>query len=159
MTAAEFKEKFLSQGEAVYRVARYILESEEDAADAVQDLFAGLWISKDSLDTVHNPRAYCLTLIRNRCIDRLRRRTRIGEKEVPEAIDGGERPDTGLEMKERLKATMRRISKLPPKERLVLEMRVFDELSYDEMAERTGMSKLTLRVMLSNARRKLSKAR
>ena len=72
MTAGEFKEKYLPLGEPLYRVAFYMLESGADAEDAVQDLFVRLWSSRDSLDSVRNPKAYCITMLRNICIDRMR---------------------------------------------------------------------------------------
>ena len=39
MESAEFRKVWLPLGEAVYRVALYILEDTDDASDAVQDLF------------------------------------------------------------------------------------------------------------------------
>ena len=39
--------------------------------------------------------------------------------------------------------------------RELLRMRVFEGLSYREMAEKTGMNYLTMRVMISQARRKI----
>ena len=53
---------------------------------------------------------------------------------------------------------LKAVESLPAGEKEVLKMRVFEDMSYSEMSERTGRSGLTLRVMLSNARRKIRKA-
>ena len=44
---------------------------------------------------------------------------------------------------------------LPEKERKILHMRIFEALDYREISRRTGISALSLRVMVSNARRRL----
>ena len=53
---------------------------------------------------------------------------------------------------------MNAVRNLTESEREVLRMRAYEELSYDEMARLTGRNSLTLRVLLSNARRKIKKA-
>lgn len=158
MTAGEFKEKYLSLSESLYRVAYHILESEADAEDAVQDLYIKLWNSKDTLDAVHNPRAYGITLMRNICIDRVRRAAASRTGELAESLPAPERTDGEICTRERFDRVMKAVEALPESEREVLRMRVFEELSYEEMAGRTGRSPLTLRVLLSNARRKIRKA-
>ena len=50
------------------------------------------------------------------------------------------------------------MSTLSESERTVLMMKVFDDLSYEQIQKRTGLSYLSLRVHLSNARRKIRKS-
>ena len=57
-----------------YRAAYYMLESEQDAEDAVQELYMKLWTARSSLDGIRNPVSYGLSLLKNICIDRIRRR-------------------------------------------------------------------------------------
>ena len=49
------------------------------------------------------------------------------------------------------------IKSLPDRQREVLTLRTLDGLSYEEIAQRTGINYLTLRVLLSQARNKLKK--
>ena len=49
------------------------------------------------------------------------------------------------------------ISRLPARQQTVVRMYVLEEKSYDEISKETGMSNLTLRVLLSNARKSLRK--
>ena len=72
MTGQEFSERYLPLGEGLFRVAYALLGAEADAEDALQDLYVKLWNDRDTLDHVHNPRAYSITLLRNLCLDRLR---------------------------------------------------------------------------------------
>lgn len=158
MTAEEFRKSYLTLGESFYRVAFYMLESEADAEDAVQDLYLRLWNSRDTLDSVHNPRAYGITLLRNICIDRIRRASGQLRGELTESLPAEGSSDTQVCTRERFDRVMRAVEMLPESERQVLTMRVFDGLGYEEISERTGKSGLTLRVLLSNARRKIKKA-
>lgn len=158
MTAGEFKEKYLPLGEPLYRVAFYMLESGDDAEDAVQDLFVRLWSSRDSLDSVRNPKSYCITMLRNICVDRIRAAASGRTEEMDENIAADGSADTDVISRERMLCIMNAAGELSEGEREVLKMRVLDGMSYGEISSLTGRSGLTLRVQLSNARRKIRKA-
>lgn len=151
----EFTELYLPLRGALYRVAFFILESEDDAMDAVQDLYLKLLSSPDALETVRNPKAYCITLMRNICLDRVRKASRRSESEVMEAVSDESPADERMSDRQRIKDICQKLSSLPERERTVLRMKVFEDLSYDEIQKRTGIGYLSLRVLLSNARRKL----
>lgn len=155
MTAKEFTDRFLPLKDAFYRVAFYIMESQDDAMDAVQDLYVKLWNSLDTLDSVNNPKAYGIMILKNLCIDRVRKAARHQTEELKE--DVGLVPDsvTDIVHKEALTRTLKAMQELPPNQRMVLHMKVFEDLSYEEISKKTGINNLTLRVMLSNVRKKL----
>lgn len=155
MSTEEFTELYLPLRGALYRVAFFILESEDDAMDAVQDLYLKLLSSPDALETVRNPKAYCITLMRNICLDRVRKASRRPETEEMEAVSDESPADERMSDRQRIKDICQKLSSLPERERTVLRMKVFEDLSYDEIQKRTGIGHLSLRVLLSNARRKL----
>lgn len=155
MSTEEFTELYLPLRGALYRVAFFILESEDDAMDAVQDLYLKLLSSPDALETVRNPKAYCITLIRNICLDRVRKASRHPDAEVMEAVSDESPADERMSDRQRIKDICQKLSSLPERERTVLKMKVLEDLSYDEIQKRTGIGYLSLRVLLSNARRKL----
>lgn len=155
MSTEEFTELYLPLRGALYSVAFFILESEDDAMDAVQDLYLKLLSSPDALETVRNPKAYCITLMRNICLDRVRKASRRPESEVMEAVSDESPADERMSDRQRIKDICQKLSSLPERERTVLRMKVFEDLSYDEIQKRTGIGYLSLRVLLSNARRKL----
>lgn len=149
-----FNESFLPLADGLYRFAFHILESESEAEDAVQDLYVRLWNARDSLDSIAAPKAYCLTLLRNMCIDRIRKAARSGTERIGDPGISSD-PDELIESRETLHRVMKEMEKLPSGQRKVLEMKVLEDLSYDEISARTGMNNLTLRVLLSQARKKL----
>ena len=74
MTDSAFHTVWLPLQEKFYRVAFFILENEADARDALQDLYLKLWGLRDHLELIRQPSAYGAMLMRNLCIDRIRRR-------------------------------------------------------------------------------------
>lgn len=158
MTAERFRKEYLPLQDELYRVAFYLLESTPDAEDAVQDLYLRLWDAADALDGISSPKAYCIRLLRNICVDKLRRCRPDGEEKLPLQASDEALPDERLDGRQRLEAAIGRMSTLSESERTVLMMKVFDNLSYEQIQKRTGLSYLSLRVHLSNARRKIRKS-
>jgi len=72
MTPEEFARTYIPLGEDLYRLAFSMLGSEQEAEDAVQDLFVKLLSARNSLDRIRNPKAWSYVLMRNLCTDRLR---------------------------------------------------------------------------------------
>ena len=117
MIEREFHSQYLSLAEALYRVAFYILESEAEAEDAVQELYLKLWKNRSALDGIRSPKAYAMTLLRNICMDRIRQEKRISGAEVPESIGGGFDPEAAIDGKERLEKVLAAVKSLPDKQR------------------------------------------
>lgn len=155
MTNARFQNEWLSLAGEFYRVAFYILEDETEAEDAVQELFLKLWSGRDALDGIRNPKGYGIRVLRNLCLDRIRRSRKMETPAVLPEPEWPGRQDEAVDEKERLAKVLDAIKSLPDRQREVLTLRTLDGLSYEEIAERTGMNQLTLRVLLSQARRKI----
>lgn len=158
MTPERFTQDYLPLKDDLYKVAFYILESGADAEDAVQDLYLKLWDAGDALDTIRAPKAYCISLLRNICIDRLRRYRPEGEEKIPQQAADDSLQDERMSERQKIEAAIKQMSSLSDSERIVLKLKVFDDLSYEEIQKLTGLSQLSMRVHLSNARRKIRKA-
>ena len=156
MTERAFHTVWIPLQGRFYRIAYYILESEADARDAVQELYLKLWNLRDHLEMIQNPSAYGTMLLRNLCIDRIRR---ARPTEPPEEITAMEPPaDEKLETRETLQRVRKAIGLLPETQRKLLTMRVFEGLSYEEIAHKTGLIPLNIRVQVSLARKKLKQS-
>ena len=156
MTRAGFETGFVSLSDRFYRVAFYLLEDREKALDAVQDLFLKLWKMRDMLDGVRNPEAFGIVMIRNLCLDRIRRESRTEplrgdflEEKVPE--------ETAFDAREDLRKLHRALDALPEKQRYAFRERVLRDRSYEEIAAETGLTPLHVRVLVSGARKNLKK--
>ena len=158
MTYEQFCDIYLPLTDGLYRVAYYVLESEQDAKDAVQDLFIKLWDSRDTLDNVHNPMGYSIRLLKNLCIDRIRKESRLARADLTDEIAAEDTADGPQAAKEQAERLMRAIRKLPARQREVLEMKLLRGMSNEQISQKTGMSNLAVRVMISRARAKIKEA-
>ena len=148
----------ISHAERFYRVAFHLLESREDAEDAVQELYLKLYESNHRLNAVSNPLAYGISVLKNICIDRIRRRTVRKSDPVDERIPLEDAPpDSRAVSKDLLETLMTEMDKLPDMQARVLKMKTVEGLDYKEIAETTGLSQVHVRVLVSTARKTLKR--
>lgn len=153
MTERAFHTVWLPLQGRFYRVAFYLLEDEADAKDAVQELYLKLWTLRDHLELIREPAAYGSLLMKNLCIDRIRKRKPREALREDQADDPP--PDRQLELREELKDVLGKMDALPHNQRKLLGMRVLQGLSYDQISQQTGLSPLNIRVQISLARKKI----
>ncbi len=156
MTESAFHTVWIPLQGRFYRIAYYILENEADAMDAVQELYLKLWNLRNHLEMVHNPSAYGTMLLKNLCIDRIRRSR---PNQPPDEAVALEPPvDEALEKREELQQVRKAIGHLPPTQRKLLMLRVLEGLTYEEIARKTGLSPLNIRVQVSLARKRIKQS-
>ena len=152
MTSQQFNTEYLPLAPMLYRIAFHILEQQDEAEDAVQETFLKLWEIRDKLDDVESAKAYSIRILKNECLDRLRK----AKKSVPadqvlvrEPISPA---DEQIDARRRLEKVLGAIKSLPDSQKQVLLLRTVEGLSYEEISKKMGMSQLTLRVLLTRAR-------
>lgn len=153
---SNFSNIWIPLSDRFYRVAYYLLESETDAEDAVQELYLKLWAARSSLEGIQNPAAYGISLLKNICIDRIRKRMvrkAVPLEKVPHPEDDSQ--DSQTDMKDTLQYLLEEMEKLPDKQRTVLKMRTIDGLEYEDISKRTGLSQVHVRVLVTMARKTL----
>ena len=154
----DLKEIWLTFSGRFYRVAYYILDSQEDAEDAVQELYLKIFSGTNNMMDVKNPVAYGTTLLRNICIDRIRRRNAVRTEEIQEYIVSDTSwPDETSACRDALKYLLQEMEKLPEKQSRALKMRAFEGLEYQEIAKRMRLSQVNVRVLISIARKQLKR--
>jgi RNA polymerase sigma-70 factor (ECF subfamily) len=153
---AGFEDVVLPHLDAAYTLARYLLRHEADAQDAVQDAFMraltyfGGYRGGDA-------RAWLLRIVRNVCLDALRRKRASAADELDDSI-GGESPEDGLLRGVARGALRTAIDELPPEYREVIVLREIEGMSYAEIAEVAEIPAGTVMSRLSRARRRLQEA-
>ena len=141
----------------LYRVAYSVLRNASDAEDAVQEAFVRVLRHRDTLHEVRDQRVWLIRIVWNVVLDRKRRM-----KTRPETDDVAELarvlPAAGLSADERVAAAQHHahvlacVEQLPAKERQVLMLSAFEELTSVEIASVLGISESSVRSRLFRAR-------
>ena len=156
MTPEEFSRTYLPLADGLYQTALDLLGSHEEAEDTVQDCFVKLWLARNRLSAVRDPRAWTHILVRNLCIDRLRTRKGIHEEPIPSDLPLEPEPES--DFPERMARVLRAIGTLPGKDRELLHLRLLEGLSYEEIARRKGLSEVALRVAFHRLKQKIKRS-
>lgn len=147
-----FQEKYLPLTPSLFKVAMNILNNQQDAEDAVQETFLRVWGRAERVDRMEKPESFFFTILRNICVDVLRRRQYdAGEEAMQDVADAAKEYGEGEEpgMLRRLLRT------LTPRARKVITLRHIGEYSTRDIAKLTGDSETSVRAMLSRARHQL----
>ena len=141
----------------LYRVAFSVLRNPADAEDAVQEAFLRVLRHRDTLDQVRDWRVWLIRIVWNIVLDRKRR-----SKTRPETDDVAELarvlPSGGLSAEQIASAAQHHahvlacIDQLPAKERQVLMLSAFEELTSVEIASVLGITESSVRSRLFRAR-------
>ena len=152
----------------VYSFALQSLRRREDAEDATQEVFLKLWRTLGTWRDEASVKTYIMRIARNTVIDMIRRRnSHPTDSLTVEDDDNEERqldiadtdttsnPAADYARREQIEAVRRAIDELPPDHRELIILRDINGLSYDEIAEATGLYPGTVKSRLSRAREKL----
>lgn len=140
-----------------------ILRDREDAREVLQETFLSAWSNAKAFDARRGSElAWLITMARSRGIDRLRARTRRGEREAQagqeiskasSSVDvSGNDP---VAFKEIRTAVRSALQELPESQRAALELAYFDGLSQSEIATRLGEPLGTIKTRTQLAMKRL----
>lgn len=157
MNWAIFHEQVFPIRHKLYRFALRITGSVHEAEDVVQEVLEKVWkTAPDQTDKVQNWEAWCMTLTRNRSLDKTRSQTlrRTGALDaVAERSSDWITPAQAAEQKDLIVLVKRFMQELPEKQRLVMHLRDVEELSYEEIAESLSITLDQVKVNLHRARK------
>jgi RNA polymerase sigma-70 factor (ECF subfamily) len=131
------------------------LRGDDEASDYVQEVFARL-ARHMPLETIRQPRHYLRRIARNLLFERSRRlKTRVMFNYVPmsPALEPSALPEQeqGLEMEDVMAAYRRALDELPVRTRDVFVLHRVDELTYNEIGERLGITIPTVQYHVARA--------
>ena len=163
--AAALGELYDRHSAVALAVAMRIVGGRAEAEDVVHDAFVAVWRKIDRFDAQRGSlRAWLLTVVRNRAIDRVRaRRTAVDVDDADERslLRTGPNPTWEAALDRTAATDLRRaMDALPDEQRRALELAYFEGYTYREVAEITGVPPGTangrLRLALAKLREALS---
>jgi RNA polymerase sigma factor (sigma-70 family) len=134
---------------ALVRYASRILGDQARAEDAVQQTFLDAYVALAGGTQVHAVRPWLYRIVHNRALNLLRDR-QAGE--LPDEFGLARSAAQVAESRERLRAVLRAVAELPPRQRDAIVLREFEGRSYDEIASELGVGDGAVRQLLNRAR-------
>ncbi len=140
----------------VYRIIRRYVRSDADAADVSQQVFVRAFKGLAAFRGAASVRSWLYRIGINCALSWLRDHKREQPAEIDDAALTEDHPGPGRLLDGEQSAQLRAaIAKLPPKQKLVLELRVFDDLAFKEVAELAECTENTAKVNFHHAVKKL----
>ena len=151
MTKKEFEDIYRQHYAKMYRLARTMLYDVDESKDVVSDIFARLLREKYQPQQ-SQMEGYLMTAVLNRCRDVISHksiRKRVEKLFLQESMQGH---IISMNDDDRLERLMQFIeAELPPLSQLIFRLRFLREMSYEEVAQATGVSKVTVYNHLSQS--------
>jgi RNA polymerase sigma-70 factor (ECF subfamily) len=140
---------FRTHYEKMYNLARCILYDEDECKDVVSDVFAKI-LTEQFVLLPESEEYYLMRSVKNRCLNILSHKT-TKEKVVKLLMDENDNMflESDNELLDRLMQIIDRLE--PPIRKLILKLRYLQEMSYQEIADQEGVSKVTVYNHLSQA--------
>ena len=157
MTREKFEEIYRRHYPAMYRLARTILYDADDCKDVVSDIFARL-LRGNVLPQADRIEGYLMTSVRNQCRDVLRHKDmrECVEKLFSAELRGNQ--VISINDDDRLERLMLFVeAELPPLTQQIFRLRFLREMTYEEVAETVGVSRVTVYNHLSQSLQRIKK--
>ena len=140
MTKEEFENIYRQHYARMYRLARTMLYDVDESKDVVSDIFARMLREKYQPQQ-SQMEGYLMTAVLNRCRDVISHksiRKRVEKLFLQESMQGH---IISMNDDDRLERLMQFIeAELPPLSQLIFQLRFLREMSYEEVAQATGVS-------------------
>ena len=154
MTHEQFTAKYLPLGGKMYALAYNMLHNRDEARDCMQDVYSELWSMRDTIDPDKPPLPLVLTMVRNKCLDRLKSKQETADEDMSEMIADCS-TEKQIEAASELNVILQMIEQLPPNQQTVLRLRTIDGLEIEQIQELTRFSRENIYTLLSRARKTL----
>ena len=146
-----FEDLFRCSYRPLCMYALHYLGDADQAEDVVQESYTALWEKLHEGAHVLNRKSYLYMMVRNRCLDHLRKKGIPTESLKPYDTYGIIDDDQAQERSQTEARLWTAIDSLPEKCREVFILSKRDGLKYEEIAEELGLSVNTVRNQISKA--------
>jgi RNA polymerase sigma-70 factor (ECF subfamily) len=159
MQQTEFLHTVMPFRDKLFRLAKRLLVSREEAEDATQEVLMKLWNNKKQMEQYNNVEAFAVTMTKNYCLDRLKSKQAGNLKLVhSNYTDESVSLQSSIEARDSLHWMSKIMNELPEQQRMVLQLRDVEQYEFNEIEEMLSMKPTAVRVALSRARKAVREA-
>ena len=154
MTQTDFVKLVMPFKDKVFRLAKRLLVSHEEAEDATQEILMKLWNNKQQIEEYKNVEAFSMTMTKNFCLDRLKSKQAQNLKIVHSNYqDNTTSLQKQVELNDSVAWVSKIIEQLPEQQKIILQLRDIEQYEFEEIAAMLDMNETAIRVALSRARK------
>ena len=154
MNQNEFVQLITPFKDKVFRLAKRLLVSTEEAEDATQEVLVKLWHKNESLSGYGSVEALAMTMTKNHCLDQLKAKRSSNLRIVHNNYTDREPSlQQKAEDNDSLNWVAKIIDQLPEQQRMIIQLREVEHYEFEEIAKLLEMNETAIRVALSRARK------
>ena len=152
------QKEFLAQvnpiQDRLYRLARRLLVSDDEAQDATQEILIKLWSNRKKFKKLRSIEAFAVTMTKNYCYDKLKAKSSNNLQLVHSNYEDQHYNTVKTsENNDSVNWVFKLMKELPEQQRLVLHMRDVEQYSNSEITKELDLNETAVRVTLSRARK------
>lgn len=156
MSPTEFSNTVVSLQDKLFRIAKRLLVSTEEAQDASQEILSKLWEKRSELKALRSVEAYAITMTKNYCLDRLKLKEASNLRLVHSNYESpSDNVQKTLEQRDQLDLVDEYLKTLPKQQQLLFQLREVEGMEYEEIEKILNMKSTAIRVALSRIRKQL----
>ncbi|MEV4411842.1 sigma-70 family RNA polymerase sigma factor [Catellatospora sp. NPDC049609] len=138
---AALRQAYERHGGAVFHLAARCLRSRVDAEDVTQAVFVSAWLSRATFDPARGSLlGWLLAIARRKVIDLVRVHERVERVEEVMRRQPDPPPAPSAEQVVEQLVVADELAKLPADQRMVLELAFYDDLTHQQISDRTGLA-------------------
>ena len=154
MNQKEFLAQVTPILDRLYRLAKRLLVSEDEAQDATQEILIKLWSNRKKIKKLRSIEAFAVTMTKNYCYDKLKAKSSSNLQLVHSNYEDQHYNTVKTsENNDSVNWVLKLMKELPEQQRLILHMRDVEQYSNSEIAKELDLNETAVRVTLSRARK------
>jgi RNA polymerase sigma-70 factor (ECF subfamily) len=152
-----FDELMIRYERQIYRVCYRFVENRDDAMDLAQEVFIKAFEHLATFRRESSLKTWLYRIAMNHCINHVKKHSQefVDVTEYTGSVNAS--VHSQMEDQEQREHFRRLVKQLPPKQKAIVEMRINEQLSYDEIAKISGRSVSTIKASVFFALEKLRK--
>src|SRR5262245_33840397 len=152
-----FDELMIRYERQIYRVCYRFVENREDAMDLAQEVFIKAFEHLGSFRRESSLKTWLYRIAMNHCINHVKKHSQDFVEVTEYTGSVHATVQSQLEDREQRDQFRRLVKQLPPKQKAILELRINEQLSYEEIARISGRSVSTIKASVFFALEKMRK--
>ena len=158
MKTKDFEDSVLSLSDRIYPMVARILGNDGSAEDAVQEIMIKLWDNRKKITNHPNIKGFVFLTARNYCLDLVKKkRPDFDSADFQMTMLVSDTIQNHIEWRELSTIIEKLLKELPAQQCEVMMMRDVDGFEFSEIADATNLKVEHVRVLLSRARKQVSR--